>query len=913
MTHLPSFGELLRRHRVAAGLSQEALAEAAHVSARSISDLERGLNLRPHQDTVALLGVALKLSAQEREALAVTVVRRRRARGVQPPVEPLRTLPAPPTPLLGRAPDIAAVSASLANAEVRLITLTGPGGVGKTRLALRMADETQDRFVDGVGFVALAPVEAPALVAPTIARALGLHPADEQLSADELTAYLRDKTYLLVLDNFEHVMAAAPLIADLLAACPRLAMLITSRAALRVRAEHEYTVAPLAIPPSLPLPTSTTAAPAPPRPWLDYPAIELFVQRARAVKPTFVLSEADAPFVAAVCRRLDGLPLALELAAARARVLSPPELYARLLGTSDGTAGSPGPALRLLTDGARDLPARQHTLRATIDWSYDLLSPAEQALFRRLSVFTGGCTLEAAEAVCGPRDGVAEASPDAPHVLDVLDGLSSLVDKSLLRQEDHPAAGDAGGGIRFVMLQTVLEYARERLAASGEEDLMRRRHLAHVVTSAEYAEPRLTGPDQRAWHERLEAEHDNLRAALRWSIVAGDGESGLRIVAALWRFWWLRGYPSEGRRWLAELLAIAPGNAAGAGAVSGVARDRALHGGAWLAYSQGDLARATAMAEESLALMRAAGDTSGSASALNVLGVIVADQGDYERAAALAWESLALFEASGHKAGAASVLNGLGIMAAERGDFTHAALLYERSLTLRREVGDVRGIAVSLSNLARLRREQGHFERAAALYEQSMALFRDLGGKRDLAHALNNAGEMARCVGDDARAAELSGESVALYRELGDKWGLGLVLADLANLARRQGDAGRAMAFYRESLTFCQAVGNRLGFARSLEGIAATVFQEGDASTAALLYGAAATARAAIDTPLSPADRIDHEPTLAAIQAAMSETERLRDSFDSAWLQGRTANMDALMVLVHGNNASVVSNDNPVS
>ena len=902
MTHLPSFGELLRRHRVAAGLSQEVLAEAAHVSARSISDLERGLNLRPHQDTVALLGVALKLSAQEREALAATVVRGRRARGVQPPppVEPPRTLPAQPTPLLGRAPDIAAVSASLANPEVRLITLTGPGGVGKTRLALRVADEVQDRFVDGVGFVALAPVEAPALVAPTIARALGLHVADERLSADELTAYLRAKTYLLVLDNFEHVMAAAPLIADLLAACPRLTMVITSRAALRVRAEHEYTVAPLAVPPSLPLPA--TAAPVPPRPWLDYPAIELFVQRARAVKPNFVLGEAVAPFVAAICRRLDGLPLALELAAARARVLSPPELYARLLGTSNGAAGNAGAALRLLTDGARDLPARQHTLRATIDWSYDLLAPVEQALFRRLSVFTGGCMLEEAEAVCAPRDGVAEASPDTPDVLDVLDGLSSLVDKSLLRQEDHPAAGDAGGA-RFVMLQTVLEYARERLAASGEEDLIRRRHLAYVVTSAEYVEPRLTGPDQRAWHERLETEHDNLRAALRWSIVAGDGESGLRIVAALWRFWWLRGYLSEGRRWLAELLAIAPGNAAGAGGVSGVTRARALHGGAWLAHAQGDLAQATALAEESLALMREAGDTSGSASALNVLGVIAADQGYYERAAVLARESLALFEESGHKSGAASVLNGLGIIAAERGDFTRAALWCERSLALRREVGDVRGIAASLSNLARLQREQGHVERAAALYEQSLDLFRDLGGKRDLAAALNNAGEMARCVGDDARAAELSRESVALYRELGDKWGLGLALADLANLARRQGDAAHAMALYRESLTFCQAVSNRLGFARSLEGIAATVFQEGDATTAALLYGAAATARAAIDTPMSPADRIDHEPTLAAIQAAMSETERLHGSFDSAWLQGRTATVDALMVLVYGNSA----------
>jgi len=428
-------------------------------------------------------------------------------------------LPAQAALLVGREKEIEAVRGRLLRPDVRLLTLTGPGGTGKTRLALQVAAEVLDDFEHGVFFVALAPISDPGLVVPTMAQTLGLKETAGQPLIETLKDYLRDRALMLVLDNFEQVLAAASRVAELLAAGPQLKVLVTSRAVLRVYGEHEFPVPPLTLPDPQRLP--------PPERLTQYEAVRLFIERALAVKPDFAVTNDNAPAVAEICRRLDGLPLALELAAARIRLLPPQAMLARLERR-----------LPLLTGGARDLPARQQTLRNAIAWGYDLLGPGEQTLFRRLAVFVGGCTLEAAEAVGG-------------GAVEVLDGIESLVGKSLLRQEEG-----VGGEPWFAMLETIREFALERLEESGEAEAIRRQHAAHYLELAEQAESALKGSQQMAWLEQLEREHDNLRAALRRSVERGEAEYGLRLGGALGRFWWMHGYLIEGRAWLTALLAL---------------------------------------------------------------------------------------------------------------------------------------------------------------------------------------------------------------------------------------------------------------------------------------------------------------------------------------------------------------------
>jgi len=528
-------------------------------------------------------------------------------------------LPGQLTPLLGREQDVASVCTLLGRAEVRLLTLVGTAGVGKTRLALQVATKLVEDFVDGVYFVSLAPIADPDYVIPTIAQVFELREVGSQSLLDTLKAYLQDKEILLLLDNFEQIVAAALLIADLLLCCPRLKVLVTSREVLHLSAEYQFPVAPLALPDLQHLPM-LEALP-------QYAAVALFVQRAQAVRPDFALTAANARIICEICTRIDGLPLAIELAAARIKLLSPQALLARL-----------EKRLQVLTRGVQDLPERQQTLRNTISWSYNLLNANEQRLFRLLSVFVGGCTFEAVDAVCRASGGVAG---------DVLDGVASLLDKSLLSQLEQDDGEQEDW--RLYMLETIREYGLESLEASGEAEATRYAHACYYVSFAKEAEVELGGAEQARWLERLEREHDNLRAVMQWSLEDVEEEEGrgriemaLQLGGALRRFWIRRGHYTEGRHFLERLLGRSSGAAA-------LLRAKALLTAARLALGQGDYERGEELCEESLALRQTLGDTWGTAISIGSLGNVAHTQGAYERAIALYEESLALFRNLGVK------------------------------------------------------------------------------------------------------------------------------------------------------------------------------------------------------------------------------------------------------------------------
>src|SRR5579884_1602142 len=862
-------------------------------------------------------------------------------------------LPVQLTSFIGREKEMEEIKRLLSTAH--LLTLTGSGGCGKTRLALQVAADRVEEYADGVWLVELAAIADLGLVPQTVAVALGVSEEPNRPLGETLANYLRPKSLLLVLDNCEHLLTACAQLADtLLRTCPKVRILASSREGLGLLGEALYHVPSLSLPDEKRLPTLEQLS--------QYEAVRLFVERAVLSRPDFAVTAQNAASVVQICSRLDGIPLAIELAAARARALAVEQLAQRL-----------DDRFRLLTGGSRTALPRQQTLRALIDWSYELLSEAERTLLRRLSVFVGGWTLEAAEAICAdsspstpgaaptpgsiaptpnpsptlwergeaptpssppPTTGEGRAEAGSPPSLsrsdipgkgagglgqegqgvsleawEVLDLLSRLVDKSLVMMEEPD------GNRRYRLLETVRQYSQDKLLASGEATEIRNRHREWYLAWAEQAESQLQSPQEAVWLERLEAEDDNLRAALQWSHADENGaERELRLVKALWYFWYRRGYLSEGRERLAGALARSEG-------LSEELRAKALHAAGTLAWCQGDFTPAVAQCEESLALFRQQGDLMGIARSLTILGNVATYQGDYPRAIRFLEEALALYRQLDKRTHIATMLHNLAVVAQFQSDYRRAAALLEECLSLKRALGDKHGAALSLAILGHIMHGQGDSERGRALCEEGLAIFRELENRQQIALCRVILAHIVGDNGDLERAAAWSEEGLRLFEALGDRWGEALALSFLAETALRQGQEERALASCRRSLALCEALGDRRGrswslftlarlahrqgdlaqarrhlaesldlaqqlgdrhsIARCLESLAALVHAQEQANRAAQLYAVAEALRAEIGCPVPAFERPGYDQEIASLRSHLGEAE-----FAAVWSAG---------------------------
>jgi predicted ATPase/DNA-binding XRE family transcriptional regulator len=813
------------------------------------------------------------------------------------------SLPAWPTRLIGREPVLATVRERLLDDDVRLLTLTGAPGIGKTRLGAQIVQELTSVFADGVCFVGLAPLRDPDRLPAMIAQALGIHAADQSFQAS-LKTYLRDKQLLLLLDNFEHLLDAAPLVGELLAAAPRLKILVTSRARLQLYGEHEFPIPPLALPDLADLPAANDLLRC-------YPSVALFVARARAARPDFMLTEANAPIIADICVRLDGLPLAIELAAARSKLLTPAALLDRLTNRLD-----------LLTGGARDLPARQRTLRDMIDWSYDLLPADEQLLLRRLGIFFGGCTIAAVAAVFedvlltnsehGSQQG--RSAQLVQLVPPLLERVAALVDQSLLRQ----LIGVANEP-RYLLLETIREYALDRLTVADEIDAVQQQHAAYFLRFAEEAEPQLHGPEQAEWLDRLEQDHDNLRAALAWLFASQQSGLGLRLAGALAEFWSVRGHFSEGRSWLERFLAEAEGQP--------LVRAKALYSAGVLAYRQGDFALAQSHYVDSIELSQEQGDKNGIARGYLGLGEWAISQEDSVVASTQIEKGLTLYRELGDKQGIARAFGDLAAIAQCRGAFTAARGFVERSLELYRglhdtgriawmlyrlgivayhqrdsvlertsyeeslslweTLGDQRGMAFVLNNLGLTALSEQAYRQAQSHWEASLVRFQKLGDRNGIAIVLTNLGDLARTQSDMHQAKICYETTLTIYKELGAESEIAMSLRKLGYVARYQGDYFGAERLFHESMAHYQRLDNKAGIGACLMGLADVEGAQQQLIRAARLLGAAAEFLGTSCIHMGTVDQINHEHNLTTIRAQLGT-----HTFMKAWDEGRAMSVE---------------------
>lgn len=769
MENFRTFGEWVKHQRKALGLTQDNLAQRVACSKSMINKIESDLRI-PAKPLIELLAIHLKIPPATypdfvRLAQPHLLVDSSGESGLSGHVSTVtaQPIPTPLTPLIGRERDVQNVSAALRQSHTRLLTLTGTGGIGKTRLALQIALELKDQFADGVHFVSLAPARDSAMVLSTIIQALGIRPQQNQRDDALLISYLQEKAALLILDNFEQAMPAARVVADLLAFTAYLKILITSRTILRLNGEHEYAVHPLMVP--------DINQASEPLQLLQSPAVRLFVQRAQAVRANFALTPENSASIAEICARLDGLPLAIELAAARCKVLSPQAMLTRLKGAMGG-------ALGLLTDGVQDLPPRQQTIRQTIEWSYNLLSEREQRIFRRLGVFVGSFSLDAFEALCIKQGPEAHSRPRSSSQAgaSAIDTIVSLINQSLLRQSDGP-----DGEPRFSMSETLREYALECLAKYHELEITQRQHAEYFVGFLNSLDPKMRGAEHETCIKYLDADYNNIRAALTWS-RATDLELALRFTSLLWEYWLTRGYLNEGRDWLTELLQKSLG-------MPGIAprlRAQTLNGAGLLISVQGDQETAKAYLRESIELFREMGDTKGEAWALNHLGQALNLSGENEQAIQSFETSLKLFRALDANWHSAWVLLNLGEMCLRQEHNERAIGLLAEARGLFTAFSYKRGIAASIERLARLERARHNPTQAMNLFTESLRLFSEIGDLEGCGWTCHNLGTLLCESGQNEPAIQYLVESLRLFDRLNDQWGFAWSLLRLSKVVETE-------------------------------------------------------------------------------------------------------------------------------